>query len=253
MFNKITIVVSGLVIGLAIRFIQSQTRRRRGIRDRASTTGDSSTDAFLDRVIRNLSLLSPGATFSALLESAKKEEDRTKLSGALLGCSTRYNAVMKRSQIRPSLKDSINKCTECAICLEPFVECPSAQCRILPCGHLFHLECIDEWVCLSALSFTDPSRYGRSPQGAFEPLSPVPHCPLCKSRLGVIDARDSRDAFLRALAKNEREYRNTRSFNSYYAHMVQNHRLAFTLLDQIGPSFESLFANTGAEPTFDIA
>ncbi|QCD86655.1 E3 ubiquitin-protein ligase [Vigna unguiculata] len=38
-------------------------------------------------------------------------------------------------------------CNECLICLEEF--CAGNQVRGLPCGHNFHVECIDEWLRLN--------------------------------------------------------------------------------------------------------
>lgn len=34
----------------------------------------------------------------------------------------------------------------CVVCLEPVQLDPAAMVRQLPCGHLFHAECLDPWV-----------------------------------------------------------------------------------------------------------
>ncbi|KAH7183501.1 uncharacterized protein B0J16DRAFT_386570 [Fusarium flagelliforme] len=48
----------------------------------------------------------------------------------------------------------------CSICTEDFIE--GARLRMLPCGHLYHPQCIDQWL-------TDRSRT----------------CPLCRVNLGL--------------------------------------------------------------------
>jgi RING finger protein 165 len=48
----------------------------------------------------------------------------------------------------------------CSICTEDFIE--GARLRMLPCGHLYHPQCIDQWL-------TDRSRT----------------CPLCRVNLGM--------------------------------------------------------------------
>jgi len=51
----------------------------------------------------------------------------------------------------------------CAICARPWAT--GARCRRLGCGHVFHVECIDEWarVCETKLR--------------------VPTCAICRTRV----------------------------------------------------------------------
>lgn len=48
--------------------------------------------------------------------------------------------------------------TDCPLCLEPYLE--TCDVRLLPCGHFFHVACIDRWFAVSAHE---------------------PACPLCKA------------------------------------------------------------------------
>lgn len=43
------------------------------------------------------------------------------------------------------IKDDINiQFTECTICLEGYED--TEKVRLSMCGHLFHMDCIDEWI-----------------------------------------------------------------------------------------------------------
>ena len=70
--------------------------------------------------------------------------------------------VDKRELISEILRaqESGTSGTACAICVSDY-ECDDVQ-RRLPCGHLFHLECVDQWILKAA---TDYSR--------------TPGCPMC--------------------------------------------------------------------------
>lgn len=41
-------------------------------------------------------------------------------------------------------KGGLERATSCSICTEDFFE--GAELRLLPCGHVFHLACIDPWL-----------------------------------------------------------------------------------------------------------
>ena len=70
---------------------------------------------------------------------------------------------------------------ECAVCLTEFEE--GDEVRVLPCGHIFHLDCCDKWLLSS----------GRGPGEEEQTLAerasnctllqqrPLPSCPLCKT------------------------------------------------------------------------
>jgi len=179
---------------------------------------------FLRRVLCRLNAIAPEREYCELLKKARDDEQEheelaVQIEPSLLPANS-------RAEKRRPLADSLATCPECSICLEGFsaaheepnsaetsalsVTSSGSSCRVLPCGHLFHAQCIEEWACRSALLHTDPSRYTFGPSGALEPQSPAPHCPLCKTLLDIIDARDVREAYVHALVSREREIRTVR-------------------------------------------
>lgn len=68
--------------------------------------------------------------------------------------------------VTKSLHENLSSNTSCSICLEDFEV--GEKLRVLPCNHLFHLECIQPWLT---------ERY--------------PNCPLCKSIVSAVDLDDS--------------------------------------------------------------
>ena len=47
-------------------------------------------------------------------------------------------------QVTSSKSASSDDVETCTMCLDPFA--PGDQLRILPCGHAFHLACVDRWL-----------------------------------------------------------------------------------------------------------
>mmetsp|Transcript_10774 Transcript_10774/g.19479 ORF Transcript_10774/g.19479 Transcript_10774/m.19479 type:complete len:254 (+) Transcript_10774:201-962(+) len=202
------LVLGSMVAGVAIQYVFRRFSSQ-GRLIKATKRGE-----FLQRVIRNLDLLAPQLAYSDLQERAKDEMERARLSATIFP-NSRYQTVMKRSKKRPTLSESLMTCTDCAVCLDHFDDNPNASCRVLPCGHLFHTECIDEWVCRSATEHTDSTLFTPATGGSMAPQCPAPHCPLCKERLGVVDLRDSRDAYLRALLRRDHDHRLSRDASTY--------------------------------------
>lgn len=76
--------------------------------------------------------------------------------------------IEKRDLVGALLEGSNSSAESCSICVEDY---GSGDClRILPCGHRFHLECIDRWF----LSSTDYSRPASCPMCNAEILSDPP-------------------------------------------------------------------------------
>ncbi|KAA8495379.1 hypothetical protein FVE85_1534 [Porphyridium purpureum] len=183
---------------------------------------DAGHDEFLERCFRNLDVLCPSKSFAQLKMVAQEEESGKELllSSSLLPESGHVrggargaedwvlrNTLGRSKSVGFCLADSLAQCSDCSICLDSFESNAQVECRVLTCGHIFHTECVDKWVAVGAMRHVDPARYIRNERGAIEPTAPMPHCPLCKHRLGVIDARDTRDALLRAFARYERNNR----------------------------------------------
>lgn len=73
---------------------------------------------------------------------------------------------------RPTPPDQTGTAVACIICLDDFQ--PESSVRVLPCGHIFHAECIDEWL-LAKHHFSCPL-CGKSylPDGMVLPTEPRP-------------------------------------------------------------------------------
>ncbi|XP_026301774.1 E3 ubiquitin-protein ligase RNF165-like [Apis mellifera] len=53
-----------------------------------------------------------------------------------------FNILLFNRKKKIKNEDTIEKCT---ICLSEFEDCESV--RRLPCMHLFHIDCVDQWLC----------------------------------------------------------------------------------------------------------
>lgn len=69
-----------------------------------------------------------------------------------------YEEILK---LYPKLKD---ECSDCIVCLEGFKE--KIECRLTPCFHLFHSECLLSW---------------------FKKHSTCPYCRASCNRKGIIE------------------------------------------------------------------
>ncbi|XP_043519998.1 uncharacterized protein LOC122533912 isoform X2 [Frieseomelitta varia] len=96
----------------------------------------------------SLGLLHPARQMSAQLENYMRLVDLRRMAAISCGAtqesieSHTFRHKYKREKKVENSEDAIEKCT---ICLSEFEDCESV--RRLPCMHLFHIDCVDQWLC----------------------------------------------------------------------------------------------------------
>lgn len=80
-----------------------------------------------------------------VLGCTRKQDDEH--SGCLTGKAARYLAIENKYSV-----------DVCPICLEDFDE--ESYCRVLQCSHVFHYECVNEWLSSVAISCPLCQQYG---------------------------------------------------------------------------------------------
>ncbi|CAL7934077.1 unnamed protein product [Xylocopa violacea] len=93
-------------------------------------------------------LLHPSSHMSARFENYMRFVDLRRMAHISCGAtqesieSHTFRHKYKRVKKVENGEDAIEKCT---ICLSEFEDCESV--RRLPCMHLFHIDCVDQWLC----------------------------------------------------------------------------------------------------------
>lgn len=90
---------------------------------------------------------------------------------------------------------------DCTFCLEPITS-TSPYVRVTPCRHVFHAECLEQWVMYTATAALDWRNYVVADDGTVDVTVAPPTCPNCTARLPVLPARLVRHALLTAIAKS---------------------------------------------------
>lgn len=87
---------------------------------------------------------------------------------------------------------------DCTFCLEPITS-SSAYVRVTPCRHVFHAECLEQWVMFTANAALDWRNYVVNDDGMVDVAASPPTCPNCTTRLPVLPAPLVRHALLTAV------------------------------------------------------
>ncbi|XP_017763686.1 PREDICTED: E3 ubiquitin-protein ligase arkadia-A-like isoform X6 [Eufriesea mexicana] len=96
----------------------------------------------------SLGLLHPTFHVSAQLQNYMRLVDLRRMAHISCGAtqesieSHTFRHKYKREKKVENSEDAVEKCT---ICLSEFEDCESV--RRLPCMHLFHIDCVDQWLC----------------------------------------------------------------------------------------------------------
>jgi hypothetical protein len=66
------------------------------------------------------------------------------MSGKIYICEENFDVVMRKPSKENLLKYQEDDNVVCSICFEEFLD--ENECRLTPCGHVFHHECIYTWI-----------------------------------------------------------------------------------------------------------
>lgn len=66
------------------------------------------------------------------------------MNGKIYICEQNFDIVMRKFSKDDLLRHNKDENVVCSICFEEFKE--ESECRLTPCGHVFHRECIYTWI-----------------------------------------------------------------------------------------------------------
>lgn len=171
------VVVCALVAGTAARLIMSRFRQFRRQRHQSAPTvaAQIETTVSVPQPMPNKQPIHPQVL--SLLDS---------VAPVMRGVSY----VLKHSSDR-----------DCTFCLDPITS-SSPYVRVTPCRHVYHAECLEQWVRYTANAALDWRNYVVSDDGTVDVSASPPTCPNCTTRLPVLPAHLVRHALLTAIARS---------------------------------------------------
>lgn len=89
--------------------------------------------------------------------------------------------------------------SDCTFCLESITSA-SPFVRVTPCKHVFHADCLEQWVLYSASASLDWRNYVVCDDGSVGVTASPPSCPNCITRLPVLPPNLVRVAMLTSIA-----------------------------------------------------
>lgn len=88
----------------------------------------------------------------------------------------------------------------CTFCLESVH--PTQRVRVTPCNHVFHAECLEQWVTYVAADAMNWRAYTVARDGTLRCLLRLPSCPNCSAMLDVLPKDQLRTVLLTAVARS---------------------------------------------------
>jgi RING-like zinc finger len=89
---------------------------------------------------------------------------------------------------------------ECTFCLGRVRA--RTRVRVTRCGHVFHRECLEQWVYHCADECLNWANYSLAADGRIDGGKPPPSCPNCAADLGVLGPEDVKQTLLVAVARS---------------------------------------------------
>ena len=90
--------------------------------------------------------------------------------------------------------------TECTFCLDRIRR--SDKVRLTPCNHIFHADCLEQWVLFTAEQRLNVAHYSLRDDGKVECAVRKPTCPNCATVLDVVPGRLQRSVILLCVARS---------------------------------------------------
>ncbi|KAI0566707.1 hypothetical protein FGB62_6g227 [Gracilaria domingensis] len=88
------------------------------------------------------------------------------------------------NSIAPRSNDGLLASAQCTFCLE-YVK-SGQQARTTPCKHVFHANCLEQWVLHATTKLMTPAMYTVARDGTVRCSARFPSCPNCSSILDVV-------------------------------------------------------------------
>lgn len=137
---------------------------------------------------------------------------------------------------------------DCTFCLDP-ITAASLYVRVTPCRHVYHSECLEQWVMYTANAALDWRNYVIGDDGTVDVSASPPTCPNCTTRLPVLPAHLVRHALLTAIAHSLSLPNLAVAANMYDAGLLSRSPPLIVQYPQVRPVATSLVRTTSSLAT----